>query len=293
MRAAHELEEVQPPADPCSCDCAICMPERWVPAARGRLSSGLSVVGDYPSLLQPPHFAPTVLLLDTCAIQHLSWVRTRGPFLNDDRGWRHVSRTYGPAMMQELKALSGLLCPVEQATERPSLWVVGRSSWQELSQAPLHRRTQLLEEWQFWRKRATCFSEGLDIDPELEPWLPFCSAPEENGWVHPEQDPLPGLDIGAPPIHEFGLFSDAGDRELIQEALSLGVPGILTTDLKSFWRHRCWLFDRGVEVWRPSHLSWALLDEALLFGRSAEIIPAWPMTISREDFPDFPEVKVA
>lgn len=41
------------------------------PAERGRLLFGLSLVGDYPSLLKPPHFAPHVLLLDTCVIQQL------------------------------------------------------------------------------------------------------------------------------------------------------------------------------------------------------------------------------
>jgi hypothetical protein len=64
----------------------------------------------------------------------------------------------------------------------------------------------------------------------------------------------------------------------------LGVPAILTTDLKSFWRHRQWLFGRGVEVWRPSHLSWTLLDQALLFGRSADLVPNWPNVPASEDF---------
>lgn len=294
MGPEHEVEGGPLPTNPCACDCAICVPERWVPAARGRLSSGLSLVGGYPSLLHPPHFSPTVLLLDTCVVQHLEWIRERAPVLNDDIGWRYVSRHYGPAMAQELQALFGLLRPVEAAYERPSIWVVGQSSWRELCKAPQHRRVLLLREWRFWRERATCFSEGRDIDPEIEAWSLFCSSPEENKWPGSDQDRLPGLEtIGVPSRDEFGPFNDAGDRELIREALCLKVPGILTTDLKSFWRYRRWLFDRGVEVWRPSHLSWALLDEALIFGRGAEIIPEWPMRPIDEDFPDFPDVEAA
>jgi hypothetical protein len=285
MHREAQPETKQPIIDSCACDCAICAPELWVPEARGRLMSGLSLVGDYPSLLQSPHFAPPVLLLDTCVVQQLDWARTRAPALNDDVGWRQVRRKYGPDMTQELKALVGLRGPVKQASDRPSTWVVGRSSWQELCRAPSHRRTPLLEEWRFWRERATRFSEGLDIDPELEPWSPLCSSPEENKWPGPGQDRFPGLEIDAPSRCELGPFSDEGDVELIREALSLGVPGILTTDLKSFWRHRHWLYGHGVEVWRPSHLSWALLDEALLFGREADLIPDWPTHRSSEDFP--------
>jgi hypothetical protein len=192
-------------------------------------------------------------------------------------------------MVQELQALSGLLRPVETVSELPSTWVVGQSSWRELCQAPSHRRGRLLQEWRLWRERATCYSEDL----EIEPWPLFCSSPEENKWPGGDQDRLPGLEIDIPSKDEFGPFNDVGDRELIREALCLGVPGILTTDLKSFWRHRRWLFDRGVEVWRPSHVSWALLDEALIYGRGAEIIPEWPMRSFDEDFPDFPEIEAA
>jgi hypothetical protein len=157
MQQGHKPERWQPAYNEFACDCAICQPELWAPTARGRLMSGLSVVGDYPSLLEPPHFAPDVLLLDTCVIQQLEWVRTRAPTLNDDVGWGSVRRLYGSVMAQELKALVGLRGPVEQVSEQPRAWVVGRSSWEELSRAPSHRRTRLLEEWRFWRERATCF----------------------------------------------------------------------------------------------------------------------------------------
>jgi hypothetical protein len=49
-----------------------------------------------------------------------------------------------------------------------------------------------------------------------------------------------------------GPFTDEGDRALIVEALRLGFPAILTTDLRSMWRHRRWLYPRGLELWRPS-----------------------------------------
>jgi hypothetical protein len=282
MQQGQQPERGQPAYNEFACDCAICQPELWAPTARGRLMSGLSVVGDYPSLLEPPHFAPDVLLLDTCVVQQLEWVRTRAPSLNDDAGWRSVRRLYGSVMAQELKALVGLRGPVERVREQPRAWVVGRSSWEELGRAPSHRRIQLLEEWRFWRERATCFSDDSDI----EPWPLFSSLPEENGWPGPGQDHIPGFESesGVVGARVFGPFRDSGDVQLIHEALTLGVPGILTTDLKSFWRHRRWLYERGVEVWRPSHLSWALLDQALLFGRGADLVPSWPEVPASEDF---------
>jgi hypothetical protein len=83
MQCEQQIERSQAVIEELGCDCAICAPELWAPEARGRLMSGLSIVGDYPSLLEPPHFAPMLLLLDTCVIQQLDWVRTRAPALGD------------------------------------------------------------------------------------------------------------------------------------------------------------------------------------------------------------------
>lgn len=38
------------------------------------------------------------------------------------------------------------------------------------------------------------------------------------------------------------------------------LPAILTTDLRTFWRHCTWLYHQGVEVWRPSDVRQAYLN---------------------------------
>jgi hypothetical protein len=100
--------------------------------------------------------------------------------------------------------------------------------------------------------------------------------PEEVGWPGLGQSSLPGLEgFGSMPAGPLGPFQDPGDRQLIREALHFDIPAILTTDLKTFWRHRGWLYERGVEVWRPTHLCWSLLSDCLLW-RGDGIHPRWP-----------------
>jgi hypothetical protein len=42
------------------------------------------------------------------------------------------------------------------------------------------------------------------------------------------------------------------------------MPVILTTDLRTFWRHRFWLYEQGVEVWRPSDVRQAYMNYSLM-----------------------------
>jgi hypothetical protein len=67
----------------------------------------------------------------------------------------------------------------------------------------------------------------------------------------------------APADDSFGPFVDAGDRALIRDAIRSKVPAILTTDIRSFWVHRAWLYGAGVEVWRPCDL-WAAMRPSAL-----------------------------
>ena len=75
----------------------------------------------------------------------------------------------------------------------------------------------------------------------------------------------------------YGPFTDEGDVCLIWEAKQLAAPAILTTDLKSFWSHREWLYDKGVEVWRPSDLCWAMWHDVLLVEGQFGPRPEWPV----------------
>lgn len=257
------------------CDCAICAPELWEPSKRGRLMSGLALVGEYPSLLKPPHLSPRPLLLDTCVIQHLVWARERAPELDDQAAWKRVLDHYGSELGLDLKALKGLVETVDREAAGPepeTFFVVGRSSWDELQRAPHRNRDRLISEWRLWRQRATTPS----FPGESEPHPTLSAMPAENGWPPPGQDSLPGMEHLVPPQAPLGPFNDIGDAALVREAMTLDVQGILTTDLRSVWRHRAWLYERGIEVWRPSHLSCSLLDEALVYSRGEGIIPAWP-----------------
>ena len=114
---------------------------------------------------------------------------------------------------------------------------------------------RLRNEWRLWRSRAQDFNYEIGevaADPH------YIVMPEALGWSLPGQLALfPGE---SPPdvSHRLGPFKDQGDVALILETKRLGFEAILTVDLKSFWQHRGWLYERGIEVWRPSDFCWCL-----------------------------------
>jgi len=258
------------------CGCCLCTPEEYGELP-GTHPGGLQLVGDYPSLRVPPHMAPSHLLLDTCVVQNLLWARTRAPALLEDAAWGPVVERFGSGLGIELRALTGLLAGVEAELDVEDVlcpFVVTRASWHELLRSPKHRRDALVAEWRCWRARAQHFDpDTLEAAPDPR----FTLMPETLRWPGAGQTRLPGIDDGFTHAAAFGPFRDEGDRLLIREALSLGVSAILTTDLKTFWRHRGWLYARGVEVWRPSDLCWALLND-WSYWRGEAIHPGWPTT---------------
>ncbi|HEV7566489.1 MAG TPA: hypothetical protein VGO31_11065, partial [Microbacteriaceae bacterium] len=99
----------------------------------------------------------------------------------------------------------------------------------------------------------------MDADwyPELDPEeLVVCGGPAVADGQLELGINAPLWPLSAECIPEFGPFRDAGDRALIHDAFRAGIPVILTTDLKSFWRHRRALAPFQIEVPRPSDL-WA------------------------------------
>ena len=100
--------------------------------------------------------------------------------------------------------------------------------------------------------------------------------PEELRWGTPEQLCFPGLEDGLSDPGPLGPFTDAGDRLLIAEARYHGIAAILTTDLRTFWQHRGWLYRSGVEVWRPSDLCWGLLNDLCRYNGEG-MAPTWPV----------------
>lgn len=212
------------------------------------------------------------LLLDTCVVQNLHWARTRAPDVGDEIEMRRLEERFGPAFAQELRAVAGLLEGVERILDVEGElcpFIVSRASWQELCRARGTRGEELRGEWRLWRARAQDFdAEAFEIVPHPR----FTAMPEVLGWPGPGQSCLPRLRDGWDTAEVFGPFRDAGDRLLIQDAMRLEVPAILTTDLRTFWRHRGWLYAHGLEVWRPSDFCWQCLNNSY---RGDGILPVW------------------
>lgn len=263
-------------AECCRCECSLCAPDEWLSEAAGLHPSGLHVVGDYPSLRRPPHFSPVRVLLDTCVVQQLLWTRVDAPDLADEQGWERVARRYGEKLGTELAALTGLRLGVEDAIlhDEGCVFVASRTAWDELSRAPRHRRNGLLEEWRIWRTAPEYVGDGVLEDLRSDERPLFRCTPEELAWPIPDQ-----ISLFPPPPTDgaIGPFRHAGDISLITEAMNLGISAILTTDLRSFWIHREWLFEQDVEVWRPSDLCWAMWNDALMFNGQFGPFPRWPV----------------
>lgn len=268
------------------CVCCLCAPEDYVDAEPDVHPGGLHLVGDYPSLREPPHQAPAQLLVDTCVVQNFHWARTRAPELSDTAGWQHVEKVFGKAFALELRAVFGLLRGTEEILF-PSVFfpfVMSRTAWLELSRARGTRAEGLREEWRRWRSRAQDYD--LDAAPWPIPHPVFSLMPEQLGWPSAGQLCLPGLNDGFQDLSPLGPFNDVGDRLLIREALRLEIYAILTTDLRTFWRHRRWLYAHGLEVWRPTDLTWAIWNDTLMYSGEG-IRPAWPegpLSAEQEEF---------
>jgi hypothetical protein len=181
-------------------------------------------------------------------------------------------------MTKQLRAATGLLLGAEESFSIPeegSPFVVSWTSYVEIGRAPESKRPRLLNEWALWRSRAWTSADPLD---------PFCElrVPHPVFGPVPER-PIPGqlrlLEVGTLLSLEqqrFGPFRNPGDVALIKEALRHQVPAILTTDIKSFWRFRAWLFEKGVEVWRPTDLCYAWREDACRLMGQFGPIPRWP-----------------
>jgi hypothetical protein len=125
----------------------------------------------------------------------------------------------------------------------------------ELSAAPAARREALLAEWDDWAERA---QRAVQLPAGVVEMLVGNAAPAP---APPDQLAIPGIVDKRAVV---GPFGGAGDCALIRDALRAEVPVILTTDLRTFWRHRLWLYERGVEVWRPSDVRQAYMNYSLM-----------------------------
>jgi hypothetical protein len=228
--------------------------EEWVLANPKRLhAGGFPLVDSYPSQCAPPHLPPEPMLLDTCTIQHMAWARRNLPDGSQTarETCERVQKRVGVALAVELTALMDL----ERMACDDLPFCVSLTSRYELSAAPAARRQALLAEWDDWAEHA---QSVVELSADVVETLVGNAAPAP---VHPDQLAIPGV---LKQRAVLGPFGGAGDCALIRDALRAEIPVILTTDLRTFWRHRIWLYERGVEVWRPSDVRQAYMNYSLM-----------------------------
>jgi hypothetical protein len=199
------------------------------------------------------------MLLDTCVIQNLRSLGDVGEdgHLNDEGVGLLLSR-FGATLTEELAALDAMLHVFER---NGAPWVVSESSLIEFERVNGAKGHKLRGWWHEW---AGYFNGCLDADwyPEIDPdGLIIQRGPEvADGQLALEIAP-PLWPLSADCVPAFGPFADGGDRALIRDAMRAGISTILTTDLKSFWRHRRTLYPLGIEIWRPTDLWMTLCHE--------------------------------
>jgi hypothetical protein len=199
------------------------------------------------------------MLLDTCVLQHLRYL---GQLMD---GWNladaHVdeirSRHPDP-LREELVALAD----VAALTSRNGPpWLVSETALLEFEKSVGPRAWPLIQWWWEWADYMFgCFDAewypGVDSRRLLQ-----ASGPD----VHDRQLVLQLTDapfsLNDASVPAFGHFRDAGDRALIRDAVRCGIPRILTTDIRSFWRHRSHVRCLGIEILRPTEL-WASVTPA-------------------------------
>lgn len=228
--------------------------DEWVLANPNRVhAAGFGLIDTYPSQCVPPHLAPEPMLLDTCTIQHLEWARRSVP-----QGSESSPTVLDPIQVRLGAALTKELCALvdlELMAQSDLPFCVSLSSRQEFASAPTSRRDTLVAEWNSWN----AYAQRLGAGQWPTEALTGAAAPVP---VHPAQLSIPGIELPT----ARGPFSDAGDRALIQDAVRCRVPAILTTDLRTFWQHRQWLYEKGIEVWRPSDLRQAYINYTTMPG---------------------------
>lgn len=204
---------------------------------------------DYPSQQGRGFFVPEPMLLDTCLVQHLAYVADFGDEWHQ-RGVSDVIDHCSPRLASELVALGDIFSLFTDRGDGPA-WAVGRTSRAELLGSP---RTSTGPPSQWWWDMAYYWealaSEWPDYESIARIGFGTPSPVSQHQLSFDLNDPVPST----PTAPEFGPFRDAGDRALILEAMRHGFPAILTTDLRSLWRFRRWLYPLGVEIWRPTDL---------------------------------------
>jgi hypothetical protein len=212
----------------------------------------LSAAFDYPSQRSGLQFPVEPMLLDTSLLQHLKTVMDAmdEEYLTNAAADLLLLRHPEP-LGPELVALGELVTVLRR--NGPS-WVVSEASLIEFERLNNAKGAQFRQWWYEWADYFNgCLDGGWypDIDPKPLIVRPLVTV--ADGQLSFSIEPA-RWSLSPECVPTFGPFRDAGDRALIRQALRAGLPTILTTDLRSFWRYRRALYPLGIEIWRPTDL---------------------------------------
>lgn len=202
------------------------------------------------SALRPPE----PQLLDTCILQNLDWVdrqlEVRGQVVWDDAARIELATEYGVDMANDLIDLGTLYKHFENFGSYP--WLVCRVNSAEASRFGGDRGSRLRDVIGFFG------GHQEDLSSNAYPCVPVGLLGESSGV---RVSPLILKGLGVRSVEEvlansgpLSFLCDEGDRRVVGYALLANIPAILTTDRRTFWKHRNRLGDFGVEVMRPSEL---------------------------------------
>lgn len=211
---------------------------------------------DYPSQRTGGR-PPEPMLLDTCTIRHLLFVTDL--FQNerglDENSAAALASRFGASFGRELVALSDLLI---MFSDNGPPWAVSETSFAELGRVGGERGRRLRRSWSdwshYWGGWASDAPDLINHSGLMWP-RPAVSANQLTLFEVPATMPSR--------VEPPGVLADAGDCALVRDAMRAGVPAILTTDIRSFWRNRRALYGYGLEVWRPSD-AWAAYGGTLI-----------------------------
>ncbi|MBA2360445.1 MAG: hypothetical protein H0V79_05830 [Actinobacteria bacterium] len=173
------------------------------------------------------------MLLDTCAIQHLEWARrnVRDGSQTVVETLEKVQKRVGAALAVELSALVDL----ERMACDELPFCVSLTSRHELCLLRLpHVAGRSLQSGMTGRSTP---QSVVELSAAVVAVLVGNAAPAP---IHRDQLGIPGI---VQQHAVLGPFGGAGDCALIRDALRAEVPVILTTDLRTFWRHCFWLYE--------------------------------------------------
>lgn len=222
---------------------------------------------------------PEPQLLDTCVLQNLDWVdrqlEAKGQVIWNEAALADLSDEYGVEMAKDLVDLGTLYKEFENLGGYP--WLVCAVNSAEASLLGGVRGSRLRSIVGFFGLHQDDLSNGA------YPNVPVGTLAEPSS---ARVSPLILRGLGVRSVAQvfasdgpLSFLPDEGDRYVAASALFSNIPIILTTDRRTFWRHRNRLRYFGVEVMRPSELLalydpyWAALSDEFARRRAENVIP--------------------